>query len=387
MSRQHSYLASAIKVIASHKSGEPLVHHLKRFFAADKKYGSKDRKQITSLCYNYYRTGKALKDMSTEERIIVSTFLCTSVPNSFLEEIHPALNATVALHKADKIDSFKIKTVDLFLFINELGDSIDKEKFAVSFLEQPLFFLRIRPGKEKMVLEKLADNKIDFEEITTSCIALQQGFKTEQFFSLNKDVVVQDRNSQQVFNYLQKQHVFLKKDIGVWDCCAASGGKSILLYDLLHGHVELYTSDMRVSILNNLCTRFKEAGIKKYESFTADLLQEDDLKIDNKFDLIICDAPCSGSGTWARTPEQLAFFTTEKIDDYAAIQLKIATAAIKHLDNKGLFFYITCSVFKKENEAVVNQLKEKFNLHVLQMEYLEGYKTKADTMFVAVMSY
>jgi 16S rRNA (cytosine967-C5)-methyltransferase len=286
-----------------------------------------------------------------------------------------------------KINFLKINIADFFAFENELGDTIDKKKFAVSFLEQPLFFLRIRPGKETVVLEKLTNNKIDFEEITTSCIALQQGFKTAAYFIVNKEIVVQDRSSQQVFSYLQRQNVFLKKDIAVWDCCAASGGKSILLYDMLHGHVQLHASDMRTNILNNLRSRFKEASIKKYEAFTADLLQGDALKIKDKFDLIICDAPCSGSGTWARTPEQLAFFTTEKIAEYAAMQLKIATAAIKYLANKGLFFYITCSVFKNENEAVVLQLKERFNLQILLMEYLMGYETKADTMFVAVLCY
>ena len=387
MSRQHSYLLSAIKVISSHKTGEPLVHHLKRFFAADKKYGSKDRKQITSLCYNYYRTGKALKNMPADERIIFSTFLCNSIPNNFLEEINPALNAKITDSKTAKIVFLKINSDNLFPFESELGEGIDKEKFSISFLEQPLFFLRIRPGNETTVQEKLTSNKIAFEEITTSCIALQQGFKTEQFLDLNKEVVVQDRCSQQVFNYLKKQDLFLKKDIEMWDCCAASGGKSMLLYDVLHGHVHLQVSDVRANILNNLRTRFKEAGIKKYKAFTADLLQEDALKMPDKFDLIICDAPCSGSGTWARTPEQLAFFTTEKIAEYAAMQLKIATAAINQIDNKGLFFYITCSVFKKENEEVVLRLKEIFHLQVLQMEYLKGYEVQADTMFVAVLSF
>ncbi len=374
-------------MIASHKIGEPLVHHLKRFFAADKKYGSKDRKQIASLCYNYYRIGSALKDMPISEKIVTATFLCSISYNNFLEEINPFLNTKITDSSAAKMVFLQIKNTNLFPFESELGDTIDKEKFVFSFLEQPLFFLRIRPGKETMVLEKLVDNKIDFEEITTSCIALHQGFKTEQFFVLNKEVVVQDRNSQRVFNYLQKSDLFLKKDIEVWDCCAASGGKSILLYDVLHGHVHLHASDMRANILSNLRNRFKEAGIKKYDAFTADLIQSDDLKINKKFDLIICDAPCSGSGTWARTPEQLSFFTTKKIDEYAAMQLKIATTALKHLDKKGLFFYITCSVFKKENEAIVHQLKEKFNMQVLQMEYLKGYEMKADSMFVAVLSY
>ena len=52
--------------------------------------------------------------------------------------------------------------------------------------------------------------------------------------------------------------------------------------------------------------------------------------------------------------------------------------------NGGLFFYITCSVFKTENEDVATALIQKFHLQLLQMEYLKGYERQADTMFVAV---
>jgi len=387
LSHHHSHLTSAVKVIQTHKKGEPLVHHLKRFFAADKKYGSKDRKQITSLSYNFYRLGKALKNNSVEDRIAIATFLCNNKSNSFLQEINPILNDKITLGKEAKISFLNIDMADIFPFQNEIGEGVEKEKYAFSFLKQPLFFLRIRPGKEGMVLEKLTKNNVDFEEVTTSCIALPQGFKTDLYFDPNKEVVVQDRNSQQVFNYLQKSDVYLEKDVEVWDCCAASGGKSILLHDILHEHVKLNVSDIRPNILNNLRIRFKDAGIKKYDSFTANLLEEQTTSHSNKYDLIVCDAPCTGSGTWSRTPEQTYFFDAVKIDEYAAMQIKIAGNAIKYLKKDGLFFYITCSVFKKENEDVVATLKQKFHLQVLQMEYLKGYEMQADTMFVAVLSF
>ena len=387
MSHHHSHLTSAVKIIQTHKNGEPLVHHLKRFFAADKKYGSKDRKQITSLCYNYYRLGAAKKNISIEERITIAIFLCNNKSNSFLQKINPILHEKIALSTNAKISFLNIDIADIFPFQDEIGEGIEKEKFAFSFLVQPLFFLRIRPGKEGMVLEKLTKNNIKFEEVSTACIALPQGFKTDSFFVPNKEVVVQDRNSQLVFNYLQKSDVYLKKDVEVWDCCAASGGKSILLHDILHGHVNLYVSDIRSNILNNLRSRFKEAGIKNYHAFTANLLEEQSAIPEIKYDLIICDAPCTGSGTWSRTPEQSHFFDAAKIDEYAAMQLKIASNAIPYLQSGGLFFYITCSVFKKENEDVVTALKQKFHLQVLQMEYLKGYETQADSMFVAVLSF
>ncbi len=387
MSHHHSHLTSAVKVIQTHKKGEPLVHHLKRFFAADKKYGSKDRKQISSLCYNFYRLGTALKNNSVEDRIAIATFLCNNKSNSFLQKINPILHEKIALSTNAKISFLNIDIADIFPFQNEIGEGIDNEKYAFSFLEQPLFFLRIRPGKEGMVSEKLTKNNIDFEEVTTSCIALPQGFKTDLYFDPNKEVVVQDRNSQQVFNYLQKSDVYLKKDVDVWDCCAASGGKSILLHDILHGYVNLHVSDIRPNILNNLRSRFKEAGIKNYHTFTANLLEEQSAIPEIKYVLIICDAPCTGSGTWSRTPEQCHFFDAAKIDEYAAMQIKIAGNAVKYLKKDGLFFYITCSVFKKENEDVVATLKQKFHLQVLQMEYLKGYETQADSMFVAVLSF
>lgn len=387
MSHHHSHLLSAIKIIENIKQGEPLVHQLKKFFAADKKYGSKDRKNISALCYNFYRVGNALSHKTTEERILAGTFLCEHKSNPFLAAVAPVLNEKIQQPFNNKLAFLKISPTEIFSFTNELGEDIDAEKFALSFLKQPSFFIRIRPGKEVMLLEKLTNHKIDFEEVNTSCLALPQGFKTESLMQINKEVVVQDRNSQRVFDYLKKPEVFLQKDIEVWDCCAASGGKSILLYDILHGHVQLNVSDVRASILNNLCTRFKEAGIKKYDAFTADLLKENTSLPQKKYDLIICDAPCTGSGTWARTPEQLSFFTLKNIDEYAGMQKQIASTAIQSLKKDGLFFYITCSVFKKENEEVVAYLQQKFHLQILQMEYLKGYEVGADSMFVAVLSY
>ena len=69
---------------------------------------------------------------------------------------------------------------------------------------------------------------------------------------------------------------------------------------------------------------------------------------------------------------------------YVAMQQQIVNNVIPQLKQGGTFIYITCSVFKKENEDIVNFIKEKFHLQLLQMELLKGYDKKADSMFVAV---
>ena len=74
----YSYFNTAIKLITSYDGKIPLSSFLKQYFSQNKKHGSKDRKSISHLCYNYYRLGHALKSFSKEERLKVSIFLCNN---------------------------------------------------------------------------------------------------------------------------------------------------------------------------------------------------------------------------------------------------------------------------------------------------------------------
>ena len=57
---------------------------------------------------------------------------------------------------------------------------------------------------------------------------------------------------------------------------------------------------------------------------------------------------------------------------------------VPHLKEGGIFVYITCSVFKEENEAIADFVADEFNLKLLHQEILMGADKNADTMFVAV---
>jgi len=196
---------------------------------------------------------------------------------------------------------------------------------------------------------------------------------------------VQDYNSQRVGDLIKLALGNVQQaTVKVWDCCAASGGKSILAYDLIP-NIDLTVSDIRESILITLKKRFQKAGIKKYKSFVTDL-NNDSRLITHAYDLILCDVPCTGSGTWARTPEQLFYFKREAIEKYAALQKKIIENVVPHIKPGGQLLYITCSVFKKENDDVVQFAQEKFNLQLKRMEILKGYEMKADTMFAALFT-
>ena len=386
MSRFHSYIASASKIISTYPAGKPLAIHIKAFFAADKKFGSKDRRSIASLCYYYFRVGLAFKKHTVEEKILTGLFLCENTGNEFLRAFRPDLDGKAGLSFKEKTSLLNTTTTDLFPFTDELGGDIDKEFFAQSFLKQPKTYLRIRPGRKNSVLDKLKAASIDFELINESCLQLENNIAADKILKLDKEAVVQDRNSQMVLHYLENAPGLLstQKKITAWDCCAASGGKSILLYDKLKGNIQLTVSDIRENILLNLQKRLRQAGININRSLVSDLSVSSQLAGEEEFSIIICDVPCTGSGTWSRSPEQLYHFDQKMIKTYVERQQKIISNTIPHLNTGGLFFYITCSVFKKENEEMAAYIQEKFHLRLMQIEYLKGYEMAADTMFVAV---
>jgi 16S rRNA (cytosine967-C5)-methyltransferase len=105
-----------------------------------------------------------------------------------------------------------------------------------------------------------------------------------------------------------------------------------------------------------------------------------------QFDLIFCDLPCSGSGTWGRTPEQLYFFKQSSIATFTELQQAILKNVIPMLTKDGYLLFSTCSVFQKENESNLDFiLGQDAQLKLIDAQYLKGYGMKADTMYAALI--
>ena len=382
--KYYSHLNTAVSILEMYKGQAPFTHFLRTFFSQRRKYGSRDRKQIAQLCYSFFRLGKAGQGLLPEDRILMAYFLCADHSDELLQFLKPAWHEFSSMKPENKLLALHTPfgVTDIFPWKDELSEGIDHHDFCQSFLIQPSFFLRIRPGKEKAVLLKLSGAAIPFNQPMANCVELPNATNIEELLDTNKEVVVQDYSSQLVSRLMNKVKD-LPAPVSIWDCCAASGGKSILALDTL-GNVELTVSDIRESILSNLKKRFSEAGITNYKSFVANL-QSKFTSPKSKFDLVIADVPCTGSGTWSRTPEQLYYFSTDRIGEYVTKQDKITSAVIPYIKPRGYLLYITCSVFKRENEEQVAWMKEKFQLEQVRMELLKGYEEKADTMFTCLL--
>ena len=385
----HRYLEYSSAILNRYHGEEPFHLYLKKYFSANKKHGSRDRRQITALCYDYFRTVPGINSsLSIEEKLLLATFLTEKKSSPILEQYNPAWNNNITLPVSEKIEMVKdiFNLEKIFPFKNELSNKINSSLFSKSFLIQPKLFLRIRSGYKNSVFDKLKSASILFEKINENCLAFANNEKVSDVINIDKEAVIQDYNSQNTLHSLTSCFTDQTSCISVWDCCAGSGGKSILANDLLK-NIHLTVSDSRKSILENLKTRFAKAGIKDYHSFISDLSNSpplEGIKGSPPFDLIIADVPCSGSGTWSRTPEQLNFFSEEEIKRYADLQKKIVTNAAKSLNENVYLVYITCSVFKKENEDMVDFISKNLPLTLMESKYLKGYEMQSDTMFVAI---
>jgi len=356
----------------------PVTKYLPEYFKRNKQMGSRDRKNLSKAIYSYFRLGNCLAGLKSDERLFVALFLTANSPDDMLAYFKPDYQERITNSLAEKaayltslFPEFNLN--DIFPFTAHLSSSIDQSLFISSQLIQPDLFIRAIKGAEQKLEAYLNEAQIPYEK-KESCYRLPNAAKllnTEYLYE------VQDQSSQYTANYFQP-----KPKQMWWDCCAASGGKSLLLH-ALEPTVHILASDNRASSLLNLEVRFKQAGITQFRRREIDLLAEINSIEKDSMDGIILDAPCSGSGTWSRTPEMLSQFKESQLEKFIYLQRTIAENAVQFLKPGCPLVYITCSVFKEENEEAVAYFLATLPLKLEKMELIKGYESKADTMFVA----
>jgi len=384
--RAEQQLRTFMRVFEKFPADKPLAKFLPEFFKRNKQMGSNDRRSVSRLLYNYFRLGKAVAGKSIEQRLFLAEFLCTSVDNPFLHHFRPDLNEKIYLSLDEKISYASLNEGlainEVFPFTEHLSDGIDKEAFLRSFFVQPDLFIRIHPKAVSWVLKTLEESNVDFSLIAEHTVALPNGTNLNTLFSDNtfpvKPYEVQDLSSQKTAVYFKPNRYE-----HWWDACAASGGKSLLLFSE-QPDIKLLVSDIRESVLDNLDERFIAAGFRTYQKKVIDLTKNADPEIHHyEFDGIILDAPCTGSGTWGRTPEMISQFEEYKIRGFQNLQMTVAANVIKYLKQGKPLIYITCSVFREENEEIISWLQKNHGMQLEGYELIKGYGSKADTMFVA----
>lgn len=212
--------------------------------------------------------------------------------------------------------------------------------------------------------------KLEAEPTPVSKVGLR--LSERQALQLDGRYEIQDEGSQLACNFAG-----VKPGERVLDYCAGAGGKTLQLAAEMQNKGEICVYDTDARKLKTLATRAKRAGVKIIASGEPGGL----------YDLVLADAPCSGTGTWRRQPDAKWRLSEEKLKSYVKQQKEILENAKGFVKPGGRLVYITCSLLPVENEErIVEFLKAnpgfKNSGNYLRLSPL---KTNTDGFFAAML--
>lgn len=147
-------------------------------------------------------------------------------------------------------------------------------------------------------------------------------------------VELQDASSQAIVDFLPDTN-----PATILDYCAGGGGKSLALA-ARYPDAEICAWDVNRQRMKDIPERAARAG--------ADIRLLDQPA--GTYDIVFCDAPCSGSGSWRRAPEAKWRFTQDDLVELVKLQQSILQKASEHVSDGGVLVYATCSVLSQENQ-------------------------------------
>lgn len=375
----------AAELIAGFSFEQPFHLWLQEVFRQHKQFGSKDRKFYRDVFYGYWKLGKTISQLTAEQRLLLG-LIRLQPENEQLVELLPDMFPG---HKTTSIP------VDFKHLLGEdwnpykpysalLSDKINLADINLWFGGKAPVWVKINPRNLEEMITYLKRNAVKYDEYGP--LVIKCGNVNLDEAILKGWCRIQDLSSQESIT----ESILSGSDL-IWDTCCGAGGKSMLASEA-NPYATLYISDTRSQMLHNALMRFSAEGKPRPFSGTANLSRPiqklifDDSKVISKpvFDTLICDVPCSGSGTWRRTPEMLHAFSESELKLYAEKQRNIVTNAVKFLKQGGKLIYLTCSVFSAENEENTKYFQEETGLMLDSESYCGGSEKDADYIYRAV---
>ncbi|MGB7404256.1 MAG: RsmB/NOP family class I SAM-dependent RNA methyltransferase [Pacificimonas sp.] len=161
-------------------------------------------------------------------------------------------------------------------------------------------------------------------------------------------VEIQDRGSQRIVAVADA-----RSGMTVLDLCAGAGGKTLALAAAMKNEGRIVAADTDWRRLGALSPRAERAGVTNIEAVRLDPNREADAltAYDGAADVVLVDAPCSGTGTWRRNPEAKWRLTPERLDRLTALQARLMRLGASLVKPGGALVYAVCSLLPEEGDA------------------------------------
>jgi len=255
-----------------------------------------------------------------------------------------------------------------------IGNEDTKEFFDISYTKCPT---SIRCNTLKISVEELKKRLDDY------------GWKIRQPYTEYPEVIIIDsklnpgeigKTKEHLLGYYYVQEISsmlpmfaLQPEDGdfILDLCSSPGSKTtqaaammnnggtIIANEISLGRIGILNSNLeRCGVANTIVTR--KEGVALCERFLK--------KTQFKFDKILVDAPCSGEGTLRKTPRTLEMWNINMIRKIARVQRDLSEAALRLLKVDGTMIYSTCTLAPEENEMIINNLLEHFDIEIEELK-------------------
>jgi 16S rRNA (cytosine967-C5)-methyltransferase len=346
---------------------------LRAFFKAHERLGRRDRGTIAETVFDVLRNRRRYAHLAQSQRgPLARRLMRLSLALRFGDEVIPSLKAEPeaedALRRALATDpggmpqAVRLSLPDwlheeLLRQAEAAGEAVPHaavERLGRALLEPAPLDLRVNLLKadRETLRAALTQAGIAAEPLAEPATALRVAGKPaiERLEVFEQGwFEVQDAGSQRLVEFCAP-----RRGQTVVDFCAGAGGKTLAIAAAMRSSGQVYACDVSKARLQRLKPRLARSGATSVQPFGIDSERDPKLRrLAARADLVLVDAPCSGTGTLRRNPELKWRMQPAAIDELTVRQASILEAAARLVKRGGALVYATCSLLDRENDAIV----------------------------------
>ncbi|KPA22513.1 Ribosomal RNA small subunit methyltransferase B [Shimia sp. SK013] len=349
-------IATAIELLDEIFAGVPAEKCLTGWGRRNRFAGSKDRAAVRDHVFDglRQRASAAQAGGSADGRGVMIGVLRLSGVDPESMFTGEGYAASVLSDEERDVQTDDVRPLDVPAWLvdplrDSLADEFDTTMDAIRARAPVSLRVNLRKASISEAQAQLREDGVETVPLSLADTALQvvQGPRRVAQSAAYRDglVELQDASSQAAVASLS-----LRNNMKIMDYCAGGGGKTLAMAALCDG--QYFAHDANPVRLRDLPARAERAGIS--------VQTLEDASSEAPYDLVFCDVPCSGSGTWRRTPDAKWRFTQEDLSELTDLQAEILTKAAGLVAQNGTLVYATCSLLQAENE---NQLAQFVKTH------------------------
>ena len=342
-------ISAAIEILDAMADGTPAEQAMTRWARSSRFAGSKDRAAVRDHVFDVLRQRCQVAYMGqgeTGRALMIGLLRVQGVDPAplFNGEGHaprPLAEAEldVPAPPTDEATAWNLPDWMIPAFKASLGDRAELTAQALQTRAPITLRVNVARGNVVAAMEKLSQQGIETKAnpLASTALTVTAGERKIRSSSsyLQGDVELQDASSQAIV-------AAMPHGARVLDYCAGGGGKSLAI--AMNADTEVFAHDIDPARMRDLPARAARARA------TVHQFDAEEMTAQKPFDVVLCDAPCSGSGAWRRSAEGKWTLSERRLKDLTQIQDDILDKAATLTAVHDTLVYATCSIFAAENE-------------------------------------